>query len=392
MGMRLYGAGHHGTAYLWGCLPVNLDMSPSKEIIYSLSALPNGSRVAIEFYRGMTEGYEITKSDLVVEGIKLCVHETDRNYWQRILDVCRHNEHNVFLIDDLRRKGVSVKYMIETAKRKRWLDESDAQLDLFVDLEEMRNQRKGEIYALDIASEHLTTFSREKSFLGQIREIKPDITIVGFGHCDFFITNPYLLGGCGITVDRYGKEELPEDSMKELTRFPDHYLEYGTPFPVQNVMAANHKPPESVNHNRESLMRRIRALENGRVCKNGKPDYIGTFCVPRPPEGLFEVYIQKNENGKISGIIEDILGTAYLEGWDKNGLFNFRKNYSPGAIHSNVSQNELLYDGWWNGTGTEVTGNIIVPGEHEHNIQLREKDMNRFTMKPFGEQCPGGRK
>ena len=59
------------------------------------------------------------------------------------------------------------------------------------------------------------------------------------------------------------------------------------------------------------------------------PDYIGTWNLVIPAQGLFEVYLDK-KNGGMTGRIEDTLGTAIFTGVISKKTATFMKKYKPG--------------------------------------------------------------
>ena len=60
------------------------------------------------------------------------------------------------------------------------------------------------------------------------------------------------------------------------------------------------------------LERQIKLVKEGRIT-DGTPDYVGTWDMD-PFEGYFEVYVQDTDGENISGVIEDVNGSASFEG------------------------------------------------------------------------------
>lgn len=95
-------------------------------------------------------------------------------------------------------------------------------------------------------------------------------------------------------------------------------------------------------------IRRHNAITEGRILPKETPSLIGTWksdC-DLPTEGLFELYLDSlAENGKFTGKVEDLFGTASVWGKITKRKITFEKEYIKDESSGNAYHGTLLFKG-----------------------------------------------
>ena len=132
----------------------------------------------------------------------------------------------------------------------------------------------------------------------------------------------------GILFKSYSAEVEP--NLNEVLP-PDTLFHKKGPVNVANDLVHNILVDSTLVARRIQLERKYRAIKEGRIT-DGNPDFIGTWSVRIPVQGLFEIYIKKRKGTRISGIMEDSCGTATVEGEITDTRMWFVKRYDADAV------------------------------------------------------------
>jgi len=185
---------------------------------------------------------------------------------------------------------------------------------------------------------------RDSAILNAIKLQGVDAAVVGLAHSDFWIANPPVLQRYGINFETYSTEDFESE-------MGDNFNQRFT---------ADARPNPTMVFERESLERALRLIRQGRIVTGKVPDFVGTWNLNNPHEGYFELFISRNNNGNVSGTIEDCLGTGDFNGVMADTEFRFLKNYRPDACIKKVDKYDLHYQG--KRRGIEVFGEFSIGG------------------------------
>lgn len=342
---RLYGVRHGGVETdNWGNR-FEILVGPSRGLMKDLLTLPQGTRIGIEYSPEVDQLRE-------VKGHPISFGEGYEFYWDRIQRVARRNSLDVQYLDNIAFYVTQVEKILEAqALFERGSRRVEGNLNKHLGY--MRASHRAGVEA-----EYAFQVEREDAILERIAELKPTVAIVGQGHGDVFVDRLEELSRRGITIGAY----LAEDST-----LPTLSLEH--PLYERAILNEHPIPERELVVQRELIERKHRAATMGRVLANGAPDFIGTWNLRIPAQGLFELYLDANGDGRI----EDILGTATAATVIDGDKVVFDKRYvlsdsSPtviqGILHHAAEKDE---DGKYPGT-------LIHRGGQD-----------AFTMVPFSE-------
>ncbi len=304
---RLYGVEHSLEAPWIFAGEGQIPASPSWELISYLESSPQGTKVAIEYTPKFNRPFYVDETLALVP-------RPQRRYWQEIIQTCRRAELDIVYLEDF-------PTFLELSRKRLQAEE------ILSEAQEAEPERKLELnrslYRLDVETEYLYLFQRERTFLERIQASQPRIVIMGQGHTDFLIANRQEFSSRSIAVASYQKEALsrPPSFIYNLDRH------------VYGVLLEDSSPDPQVLIERNCLERRMRAVTEDRVT-SGSPDFIGTWDVEIPARGLFEVYLD-------SGTIEDCLGTAEFVGNIGPDSVDFTKGYVPGQ-YSHLAYHDMI--------------------------------------------------
>ena len=322
---KLYGTCHGGK--LFGLVfNVDLFFKPSPVMLEELAELPRGTRVGIE---SVTPEEKEALNKLVIDGRGVMWDKPFGEYWKAIVDHCKKAGHEVVYLDsvELCRKhaemDVKATHLAEEAKQTK-----DKAERLILIRQE---------YAHRVENRYIREVEREQSLLQRIRETKPSVALLGRSHTDYI----WQMGVEGIQFKSYSAEVAPVIDQFQLGKFDpsDKYFNMDLESVARSI--SNQIPPLELVNNRvvdsKVVARRIeserkyRAIKEGRIT-DGDPDFVGTWNIRIPAQGLFELYIQKRDGRRISGIIEDACGSATFEGESTDTEIWFVKRYDDDAI------------------------------------------------------------
>ncbi len=339
--VKLYGITHSASINsLFFSMPINI--SPAPELLEDLAELPKSSKIGIEWI-GET-GWQEVQDDLMGRSFDAGLQEIPffddlvSNYWRIIInELQRHCLHPVFLEN----KDVWLKYnqaVVALAKERQnqLFHGGEDDRDYHEKLCRHNEARKKRV----LVARRIHEIERDEVLLSAVSSGNLDAAIVGYGHADYWIANKQRIQQqTGIIFDSYSKQQ-----------------QNGKGYPL-TVFVRNAEPDKNIIYQRKSLERAIRLMEQGRIAE-GTPDYIGTWCDYEPSQGYFEVFVRKRDGEDISGVIEDVLGSATFSGRVNKKGIQFTKNYtdaSPEAIRG-----EIPYEA--ERTGQEFYGFFKVSG------------------------------
>ncbi|KKT66052.1 MAG: hypothetical protein UW61_C0032G0003 [Candidatus Curtissbacteria bacterium GW2011_GWC1_44_33] len=333
---RLYGVEHSIEApWIFGG-EEQIPASPSWELLFDLESLPQGTKVAIEYTPKFNRPFYVGETLALIP-------RPQRKYWQEIIQTCKTAKLDIVYLEDF-------PAFLEISRRRLQTAE------ILHEAQEAGPERKLELnrslYRLDVETDYLYLFQRERTFLEKIQAAQPQIVIMGKGHTDFLITNRQEFSSRGITVACYQRETLsrPPSFICDLDKH------------VYGEILEDSSPDPQILIERNCLERKMRAVTEGRVT-NGSPDFIGTWDVEIPARGLFEVYLD-------SGTIEDCLGTAMFVGEITPEKVDFTKGYLPDESSEAAYHDVINYYGGPVVGGYE--GVYKVGREPERKFNLRK--------------------
>ncbi len=160
--------------------------------------------------------------------------------------------------------------------------------------------------------------------------------MAGIGHTDNFMADPQIVQR--LQIKKYYTDIAPQDdNNRQLSQY------FGL---VYSRFNENATPNKRTLAERESLIRRYAAASIGRILPHRIPNFIGSWDLENPAEGLFEIYIEQVEGKDIYGTIEDALGSASFFGrYDPEEFINFWKEYEEPATLIGASNRTLVYSG-----------------------------------------------
>ncbi len=362
--MKLWGAVHGIASVLEG----NIKVQPSWNLIADISSLKDGESVGIEYPRQLCKGYEITGYAIEVDDGKLDL--TDFNYyWSKILEAAKKRNLKVSFLDSLALIRQAVSKQVQSTKKYceglalEFSDEPGAK-------EKLRELRRAS-YADDVEGRYIHDIIREGHILNMIKKTKPTLVVVGRGHGDFFSMDRTYLEKRGIIFNRYTKEDVYHVPALDGSMI-------GAPaFAYVGTTETSRDDLVKFMSRRDSLQRQYNAVKKGRVMA-WKPDFIGTWNMEIPAQGLFEVFVNhRRKDGSFDGIIEDCIGRARFEGAISNGGVSFRKYYFDPARWTGGAADVIRYEGTLGADGV-YRGKFGGP-----YVDPRMNNGTDFEMRPF---------
>lgn len=335
---RLYGVQHGGEVYPMFTADGGISASPSWELLFDLESLPQGTKVAIEYIPKFNRPF-------FVDGKRAFVPLSQRRYWQEIIKTCKTAHLDLVYLEDF-------PTFTEIVRRKMQCGEILGELQKAEPERELELRRT--LYRLTVEAEYLDVIQREKTFLERIRATQPKVVIMGQGHTDFLIANGQEFSSRGITVANYRKEALS---------LPPSFL-FSEDRNVSGVLLEDSSPNPQIIVERTCLKRQSRALTEGRVT-DGSPDFIGTWDVEIPARGLFEVYLDSKQSGRI----EDCLGTATFVGEIGPERIDFTKGYLPEESLKTSYHDVINYSGRLVGKDYEGVYKVGIAPERKFTLQ-----------------------
>lgn len=299
-------------------------VKPSDGMQRSLISLSDKTKVGVEALS--TEYKREIEHDLIrrFQTAKLpgdIPYYPDCEYWLSIIELCSGLGHEIVFLED---KETLFKYneaVIKLQKqklRKTRLSRNKREdsLDFFRrELEVIKA-----IYREMVNARQIHEVERDDKLLDATRNL--DVAIVGKGHSDYWVLNRDKLN---IDIDGYTTDvPIKRDGNNVHMKFTQD----ATPDPRQA-------------YDRESIARSIRLLEKGRVTTRDDPQYVGIWSTLNPFEGYFEMFVEESSGNKVSGTIEDCIGSATFEGIRTNKEFNFVKRYSNSTTQA--LQGDIYY-------------------------------------------------
>lgn len=264
--------------------------------------------------------------------------------WNPIINLLRSQGREIIFLEN---KQVYKKYIDALIKQLKWREKEIYQesKESNFDYNVKHSKHFSKLYKLEILARKIHEIDRDTAMLKAIKDLGIDVALVGKGHSDYwFAKREFVETVHGVKFDSYSSNEMMPDFVPGATRF--------LPFEINAV------PNPQLLFDYTGLLRAYYAVMKGKITDK-KPAYIGAWDLIEPAKGLFELFIEKNENGNVSGTIEDCLGTATFKGELSNDKFNFVKTYSTyghGAYLKGIT-----YEGKIVGDG-EFKGHFMMEG------------------------------
>ncbi len=314
---------------------------PSPELLEDLASIPP-TRIGIEALS--RDDWKEIRMDLAIRGMQLPFERMPRyssginDYWESLAAQCTQMGHYVICLD---KKEPFLRYnraTVEAIKAVRFARFHDGEPEssylrrhyLFRENE----QRK------QIEARRIHEIERDKIILREIKQQEPKVAVVGLGHADYWMANQkQIFEQHGILFESYATESAQPGQRP--------------------IFRKNAVPDPRLVYERTSLERAIRLAQKGRITDE-TPDFVGTWeiGVNAPSTGYFEMIVQRSDNGKVTGTIEDCIGSAHFEGVLAQEMFCFTKVYTDSV--ADAAQGEIEYVA--KRTGNEYHGHFSAMG------------------------------
>jgi hypothetical protein len=313
---KLYGVVHGKSLNISDVPIARFETKPSKELVEELLSLPQNTSVGIEY------APEIKKA-FVLDGVP--VDTSGSEYWRDIVKICEQQKLKTVYLDDF---STYEKYASKYLEKER-LDKMNMEkyikslekdpLLTTEEYEENSEVRKliRKAYKAGVEAEHILVIEREQKMFDKIAEYQPKVVILGKGHADYIMLKPEEFTSRKIPLGEY---KVENNGVSRFNLESDGLLD------------------------RELLIRKYRAITEGRIMSGGTPDYIGSWDLTIPARGLFEIYLDPRNSG-MTGVIEDTLGSATFVGVITEVKALFGKNYKPEMSSQKAVQESLSYEG-----------------------------------------------
>jgi len=321
---RLYGVEHGISMQMAGVRISESLVAPSKGLLRDLLSQPQGTKVGIEFTPEFTSPFQIDE-------VEIKSSPSAYFYWRRIIRACQMRKLDIVYLEDFPTYKRFTRKLMEATAYDQILFQNFLKDDSFLDNEKGKELERKK-YIAEVEKDYIFVVEREEKILERIAQTQPNIVILGKGHTDYLIQNKKIPASMGISVDSYQTEDV--------SPIPWHW-ERQQPF-ERAFLRPEPKPDANILKERELIMRKYRALTDGKVIVDGKPDFVGTWDLNCLPRGLFEMYV---EGKNFSGIIEDTLGTASFAGQIGEDGIMFAKNYDLNKSAQEASKHTIVYLG-----------------------------------------------
>lgn len=313
--MELYGVQHGHQTELAGIPITKIQGMPSEEMLERIRELPEGSLVGIETTPEVLSGIED-------EGMYFSADQAA--YWQAIVDACEERSHEIVFLDDFGIHKEIGRMLIAAKKLAMGLKKEIQNLSPEV-IREIREL----IFALETMAEYKHFIKRERAIFEKMAVLDLDVAMIGITHGDFLALYPEFTQA---KIEEYWRgvyDDFPNDLVRAslLMEYPEVH---------SHQRLEKSAPSLSQLKEREALQRTLNAVTKGRIVfdVDQEPTWTGSWRPECRAEGLFEVYPDMGEDGTISGIIEDNLGTATFEGTFSEAEICFTKTYITNKVLS----------------------------------------------------------
>ena len=200
------------------------------------------------------------------------------------------------------------------------------------------------IYAEAQRQVQVMVFNRGENFTDQIKNHAVDVAVLPKGHAEY-LASDQARGEHGLTVMEYNREGLD-------------LIPVGPYEEICPKFQPDVKPSPNTLLIRELKRRGIRAVNEGRITTGLEPELMGTWAASCPPAGLFEMYLEEQVGiGLVRGIVEDVNGTADFEGELSDSRVDLEWRYRPGE--SIAFEEPLRLKGF--GVARRYQGKLIKP-------------------------------
>lgn len=301
---------------------------PTYELLLELSRFKKGSRIGIEWF---PEGvFEEIKSKFLIQSIKRIsrggqYYNTKGEYWQNIVRVAESFGHEIVFLEN---KEIWQRYneavIRKVVANRKSVDPEEGENGLRYKRRMLEAREKG--FRREILAEKIHFLDRDACFLKTIGQAKLDAVIVGLGHSNLWWSQREQIADIsGILFDSYGAEIPGHDPLYPTSHFD-----------------SNPQIDSELLWEKTRIERYLRLMKS-QTLTGEAPQYVGTWDVWTPSQGYFEVFIDEKQGRKISGRIEDLLGTATFSGDMNKDEISFSKQYLRGAKER--VRGEIVYSG-----------------------------------------------
>jgi hypothetical protein len=320
----LYGAVHAGAINFCG-LQFSYEATPSPKLLLDLKGLPKGTKVGLETF----DPQQVQKLGFKIRERKFLIPESQEDYWRSLTSFCQAKGLEVVHLDDFVTFREYAGQLIEAEKIQKKMEKPIKTSNLKVEDEEtlacLALEMAEAVRRCQVEARYIHIVKREEKILENILRFKPALAVIGMGHSDYLVKTGQIKFG------RYLREEA--------VVHPETMYYYG------NTITAQGPNPKAIAE-REYLLRNWRVVTQGKILPGSNPEYIGTWQIGLPSEGLFEVYVHEStRNGEVTGVIEDCIGTADFTGKIGSKIVRFSKKYQPDNAIKEAAKGNVLYSG-----------------------------------------------
>jgi len=401
---HLIGVHHEGHNLMFGVIPMgNFPLEPSADFLRHLATFPKGTRVGIE---SLSEpDFSEVKEDLSRlnwkhyntlskgdRGLPAYSPHTE-DYWNALADYCLSAGLDPVFLED---KSMWFRFNMALVRQARvdarihedilFVKPGESDRDYHRKLCRCNDVRLG----AEIRARRIHEIERDAKLLEVIAKSGVDIAVVGDGHAAAWFDDGDTIGRkYGIKFEDYSTDTIGDPALGSFhMRF-----------------ARNATPDQRVVIDNFSLERALRLMGTGRVISKPEPDYVGVWDWVEPHRGYFEVFVDKKENGVLSGTIQDCLGFSTFRGRIDCDGTDFVKKYVRGGTgaytqdvryYSRGDGNEF-YGYYWTSNG----GSIFYMKKSKQETPLdccmnlfdsfstRKEDFERMVAELRGEVLAG---
>lgn len=309
--IKLFGVVHGGYTRDILLQKREIELGPTLGLELKLRQLSPNSRVGIEYLspedRQKVEDH--LREHCLTNGLSVS-YQPSNWYFERVAQICTSFEHEVVWLED---KDNWFRYnlaIIEAGKiRGKYyeLDYEEGESDR--DYHKKLVSLNEELYRAKIHSDRIHLIDRDEAILRNIVSKGCDVVVAGIGHTDAWVLDHIRIRKeYGVEFEHYSTDVIA-DPQRFLLRF----VEDATPDP-------------NLAYEFTGLKKSVNFLERG-TFTDEKPDWVGIWDHCNPSRGYFELFVEQQKNGNVSGRIEDSLGTARFEGIFTPRFVGFVKSY-----------------------------------------------------------------
>jgi hypothetical protein len=360
--VRLYGAIHH-VERIQLFSSEHRDIEPNRALFTDLLDLGKGARIGVEWFN--KQDWQEVVDDREQRAFKAETKEishydsASNHFWWMLMLGLRTLSLKAVPLED---KEVWKRYNqacvdeMKQGEEELFCDEGQSEVSYHARL--CRHNERNTRCAL--LAKKIHWIERDNALLRAIKEKQVKAAIVGLGHSDFWVANREAIEKeHGIVFDRYATMKVRDVNDPTTTFEPDAVPD-----------------PHRV-YDRICFERSLHMMEQGRIT-DATPDYVGIRDYCFPSKRYFEMFVRKRKGNKISGTIEDCLGSATFTGTENARGIEFVKTYDSQRCTSEADPKPVRYKAARQ--GNEFYGHWFHDGLVSSFYLVKKPKANPITM------------